>query len=117
MTNKEKCEIIKQFVDKKDVVGILGSFLIDDAYKDVEFARYMKNSYPDIFYGIHPIILEELEKQKKVLMSCVALISDNRISDKLKADIAKQSKELAEKNVAIGGAAKELCETFEKAKK
>lgn len=117
MTNKEKCEIIKQFVDKKDVVGILGSFLIDDAYKDVEFARYMKNSYPEMFYGIHPIIVDELENQKKIMISCVALLESDRISDKLKAEIANQSRQLAEKNVAIGGAARELCETFEKATK
>lgn len=117
MTNKEKCEIIKQFVDKKDVVGILGSFLIDDAYKDVEFAKYMRNSYPEMFYGIHPIIVDELEKQKTVMKSCIALLESNRVSDKLKIEIANQSRQLAEKNVAIGGAARELCETFEKATK
>ncbi len=117
MTNKEKCEIIKQFVDKKDVIGILGSFLIDDAYRDVEFARYMKDLYPETFYGIHPVIVDELENQKKVITSCVALLESNRISDKLKCEIANQSKQLAEKNIAISGAARELCETFEKASK
>lgn len=115
MTNKEKCEIIKQFVDKKDVIGVLGSFLIDDAYKDVEFAKYMKNSYPDMFISIHPMILKELEKQKNVIISCVALLETNKISDKLKREIALRGKDLAEINLAMAGAAKELGNTFIKA--
>ena len=115
MTNKEKCESIKQYVEKKDVVGVLRSFLVDEAYRDVEFARYMKNTYPDLFYSIHPMIIEELEKQKEVITSCVALLENTKLSDKLKSEIALYGKHLAEKNIAMGGAAKELCATFEKA--
>lgn len=115
MTNKEKCDFIKHFYDQKDVVGILGSFLIDDAYKDVEFAKYMKNSYPELFFGIHPIILEELEKEKEAAKSCAALLANDKISKQTKAEIAQKGNTLVEKIQAIIGAAKALCITFSKA--
>ena len=117
MTNKEKCEIISKFTNEKDVIGILASFMIDDAYKDVDFIKYMRKSYPNLFENIHSIIIEELDKQKKILESCVALLGSSKVSDDAKSKIAVIGKELAEKNVAIAGAAKELCETFEKTSK
>ena len=115
MTNKDKCEFIKHFVDQKDAVGILSSFMIDDAYKDVEFAKYMKNSYPELFFNIHSVIMEELEKEKKAVESCAALLSNDKISKQTKAEIAQSGENLVEKIRAIIGAAKALCATFNKA--
>jgi len=115
MTNKEKLERIKYFADKQDVIGILGSFLIDDAYKDVEFAKFIKQTDPQLFYGIHPIIMNQLEQNQKVMESCIFILENEKLSINTKAQIANASKELAEKCKAVACAAKELCEVFDKA--
>lgn len=115
MTNKEKCEIIKQFVDKKDVVGILGSFLIDDAYKDVEFVKYIKENDREMFNAIHPIIVAELERYQNALMSSVFIMEKTNVPDRLKSELSFHCRQLVEKSLAIGSAAKELGDTFDKA--
>lgn len=115
MTNKEKLERIKFFADKHDVIGILGSFLIDDAYKDVEFAKFIRETDPQLFYGIHPIIMNELEKNRQVMESCIFILDNKKLSIQTKTKIAEISKELAEKCKAVACAAKELCEVFDKA--
>lgn len=115
MTNKEKLERIKFFADKQDVIGILGSFLIDDAYKDVEFAKFIRETDPQLFYSIHPIIMNQLEKNKQVMDSCVFILENNKLSKQTKSRIASISIELAEKCKTVACAAKELCEVFDKA--
>lgn len=117
MTNKEKYERVKFYTNQRDIVGMLGSFLVDDAYKDINFIKYIKEIDPTLFYGFHNIIIEELEEQQKVMTSCAELLKCDKLSDSTKAKIAVQATELAEKCRAIVGAAKELSEIFAKAEK
>ena len=115
MTNKEKYEMIKHFADNNDVVGVLGAFLVDDAYKDVDFVRFLKNSDSKLFFDIHPMIMTELEKYQKIMEACVYILDQTKVSKESKEKLALVSTGLAEKSKAIVGAAKELCEVFNKA--
>lgn len=115
MTNKEKLEKIKYFVDKQDILGILESFLIDDAYKDIDFIKFIKSNDPQLFYSIHPIILKELDNYQKVTDSIVFILEKTNLSKETKYEVAKIGKDLTERCKAIICAAKELNEIFDKA--
>lgn len=115
MTNKEKYEMIKHFADNNDVIGVLGSFLVDDAYKDINFVRFLKDSDPKLFFNIHPMIMADLEKHQKVMESCVYILDKTKVSNKVKEQLVVISTGIAEKCKAIVGAAKELCDIFDKA--
>lgn len=115
MTNKEKYERIKKHVEEKNAIGILAAFMIDDAYKDVEFAKYLKNYDPSLFYEIHPAIIADLTKHSDVVSSCLELLKTGKLSLSTKAEMVKQLEELNTKCNAIALAAKELCVVFDKA--
>ena len=113
MTNEEKYEKIKFFADKKDVVGMLGVFQIDDTNQKLEFVKFLKKIDPKLFYNVHPIIMEELEKQHKVMDSCVFVLENSKISQLTKSKLSAYCKEVVEECIVIATSARDLCEIFD----
>ena len=115
MTNKEKCEHIRNFSKMQDVDGIMALILLDDSYKSIDFAKYVKNFYPDLFVGVNDLLISKLEEYNGIVSSCVALLHNESISLQIKNEIAERGAVLAKKNIAIAQIAKEMCITFKKA--
>lgn len=115
MTKEEKCEAIKFFIERKSAIGILGVFAIDDAYKDVEFAKFIIKTEPEMIKSVSSILEDEMNKKHDGINSAMQLLKTKKLSKSLSVKVASYLDREVDFCRAICEASKDLIQTFKQA--